>query len=173
MLAQIETADGNDEAALKRIEDTTLIDPNNPDTYFHLGVLHYNRKEYTDAIDAFRTTIALNTQYLNAWYFLALCDQKTGSATEANDILTKLHTAFPTNDNITSALNGNPNSSTDTTPLPTNPDTSASATPTQTGTPLVTAPKVEKPKKVKAKVAPKTQAVVNPTTPVTPQAATH
>ena len=173
LLAQIETADGNDEAALKRIEDTTLIDPNNPDTYFHLGVLHYNRKEYTDAIDAFRTTIALNTQYLNAWYFLALCDQKTGSATEANDILTKLHTAFPTNDNITSALNGNPNSSTDTTPLPTNPDTSASATPTQTGTPLVTAPKVEKPKKVKAKVAPKTQAVVNPTTPVTPQAATH
>ena len=170
LLAQIETADGNDDAALKRIEDTTMIDPNNPDTYFHLGVLHYNRKEYTDAIGALRTTIALNNQYLNAWYFLALCDQKTGATTEANDILTKLHAAFPTNDNITSALNGNPNTTTDATPLPTNGDTTQSNTMTPTsGAPLVTVPKTDKPKKAKV-VKPAAKAPTTTTTPATPVA---
>ncbi len=105
LMSQIETAAGNSQAAVKQLQDATLIDANNPDTYFELGLLYFQNGNYTDAIGAFRATVALNNQYLNGWYYLALADQKTGNTKEANDILTALHTRLPDNQNITNALN--------------------------------------------------------------------
>ena len=105
-MAQIEVANGDTDSAIKRLQDATLFDPNNPDTYFELGLIRYQNADYTDATTAFRSAIVINNQYLNAWYYLALTDQKLGNDTEATTILTALHTRLPDNQTITNSLNG-------------------------------------------------------------------
>ena len=106
--AQIQVAANDNDAALQTLVSATQLDPNNPDTYFELGLLRYNTADYADAIASFRVVLNLNSQYLNAWYYLALADLKIGSTQEANAILTALHQKYPTNQNITDALNGDP-----------------------------------------------------------------
>ncbi len=144
LLAQIDNSEGKKDAAYQDIQNATIADPNNPDTYFQLGVIHYNNKEYTDAINSFHTVIGLNNQYLNAWYFLALCELKTGASDDAKIILGKLHKAFPDNQNVTDALNGNV------------PDTSSNPVPS---TPAPTTPAKTTPKAPAKKTTPKTPAV--------------
>ncbi|MEI6316843.1 MAG: tetratricopeptide repeat protein [bacterium] len=108
LMAQIEVANGNTGAATQRLQDATLFDPNNPDTYFELGIIRYQSGDYTDAVTAFKSTIAINNQYLNAWYYLALADQKLGNTQEAATILTALHNRLPDNKTISNALYGAP-----------------------------------------------------------------
>ena len=107
LMAQIEVAGGDTAGATQRLQDATLFDPNNPDTYFELGLIRYQNGDYTDAATAFKSTIVINNQYLNAWYYLALADQKVGNLQEANTILTALHNRLPDNKTISSALSGN------------------------------------------------------------------
>lgn len=116
LLAQIEIADGNSATAMQRIQDATVVDPSNPDAFFELGFLRYNSGDYKNAITAFHTTINLNVQYLNAWYYLALADQKIGNDDEATAILQALHKRLPDNENINNALN--PVSQTPVAPAP-------------------------------------------------------
>ena len=106
--AQIQVAANDNDSALQTLVKTTQLDPNNPDTYFELGLLRYNMADYADAIASFRVTVNLSPQYINAWYYLALSDQKIGSNQEATAILQALHQRYPDNQNVTSALNGNP-----------------------------------------------------------------
>ncbi len=107
LMSQIEVANGNTDSAIKRLQDATLFDPNNPDTYFELGLIRYQNANYTDAMTAFRSAIVVNNQYLNAWYYLALTDQKLGNNDEATTILTALHNRLPDNKTISNALSGN------------------------------------------------------------------
>jgi tetratricopeptide (TPR) repeat protein len=105
LLAQIEVSDGNTSKAIEKIQNATLIDPNNPDVYFELGLLRYNSGDYTNAVGSFKTAVSLNNQYLNAWYYLALAEQKTGATADAKQILTALHTRLPDNQDVINALN--------------------------------------------------------------------
>ncbi len=106
LLAQIEVSDGNTAKAIEKIQNATLLDPNNPDVYFELGLLRYNSGDYDGAASAFKETVALNNQYLNGWYYLALADQKIGNTKEATDILTALHKRLPDNQDVKNALMG-------------------------------------------------------------------
>ena len=111
------------------MQDATLFDPNNPDTYFELGVIRYQSGDYQDATTAFRSAIVINNQYLNAWYYLALTDQKLGNSSEATTILTALHNRLPDNKTISDALNG---TTTATTPATTTTTTKTTTTTTKT-----------------------------------------
>ena len=135
-MSQIEVAAGDTDGAIKRLQDATLFDPNNPDTYFELGVIRYQNGDYTNAMTAFRSAIVVNNQYLNAWYYLALTDQKLGNSTEATTILTALHNRLPDNQTITNALNG------------TTPAATTDTTKTKTTTIPTTSSKTEKAKKL-------------------------
>ncbi len=104
LMAQIESAEGHTKDAIKRLQDATLIDPNNPDTYFELGLLRYQGADYPDAVSAFRTTVSINPQYLNAWYYLALADNKLGNTEEAVVILEALSLRLPDNENVKNSL---------------------------------------------------------------------
>ena len=130
--AQVQVAANQNDAALQTLVTATQVDPNNPDAYFELGLLRYNDADYPDAIASFRVTINLSSQYLNAWYYLALADLKIGSTQEASAILTALHQKYPTNQNITDALNGNPTQATSLGAATTPPVTVAPTTTTTT-----------------------------------------
>lgn len=104
LMSQIEVASGNTNAAISRLQDATLFDSSNPDTYFELGLLRYQNADYANAMTAFRSAIVVNNQYLNAWYYLALTDQKLGNLSEANTILTALHNRLPDNQSISDSL---------------------------------------------------------------------
>ncbi len=123
LMAQIEVAAGNTDAAVKRLQDATLFDPNNPDVYFELGLIRYQGNDYTNAMTSFRSAIAANSQYLNAWYYLALTDQKLGNKQEADAILSALHNRLPDNKTIANALNGNTTSDVSTPKVETKTDT--------------------------------------------------
>jgi cytochrome c-type biogenesis protein CcmH/NrfG len=104
LLAQIEVADGDTATAIQQIQNATINDRSNPDLYFELGLLRYNTGDFANAKTAFRTTISLNNQYLNAWYYLALTDQKTGDRDEAIAILTALKERLPDNKEVADTL---------------------------------------------------------------------
>lgn len=74
LLAQAEVADGNIKNAIKLVEATSTLMPDNPVAFFQLGVLKYNEKEkdYKGASEAFEKAVALDTAYSNARYFLGL-----------------------------------------------------------------------------------------------------
>jgi len=134
LMSQIEVANGDTDSAIKRLQDATLFDPNNPDTYFELGLIRYQNSDYKDAMTAFRSAIVINNQYLNAWYYLALTDQKLGNISEATTILTALRNRLPDNQTIINSLNSL------TAPAP--------VTPAKTDTKPATNSKIEKAKKL-------------------------
>lgn len=74
LLAQAEVADGNIKNAIKLVEATSTLMPDNPVAFFQLGVLKYSEKEkdYKGASEAFEKAVALDTAYSNARYFLGL-----------------------------------------------------------------------------------------------------
>jgi tetratricopeptide (TPR) repeat protein len=104
LMSQIQVAEGNADSAISRLQDALLFDSNNPDIYFELGILRFQKNDYTNAIAAFKSAININNQYFNAWYYLALADQKTGNYDEAKTILTALHNRFPDNKNISDSM---------------------------------------------------------------------
>lgn len=104
LMSQIEVANGNIDSAIKGLQDTLRFGANNPDIYFEIGILKYQNGDYLSAINAFKSAININNQYFNAWYYLALADQKLENNQEAITILTALHSRFPDNKNISDAL---------------------------------------------------------------------
>ncbi len=72
LLSQIDIASGNIKEAIRTTESLISIEVNNPGRYYQLGVLYSADQNRTAAIDAFNRAIALNPQYANARYLLAL-----------------------------------------------------------------------------------------------------
>lgn len=74
LLAQTEVADGNIKNAIKLVEATSTLMPDNPVVFFQLGILKYSEKEkdYKGASEAFEKATVLDTAYSNARYFLGL-----------------------------------------------------------------------------------------------------
>ena len=103
LLAQIEIADGNTQTAIQRLQDATIVDPTNPDTHFELGLLRYQNGDYAGARTSLGTAVNLDNSYLNAWYFLALANDRAGNKDEAKQILEALHDRLPDNKTIQTA----------------------------------------------------------------------
>jgi tetratricopeptide (TPR) repeat protein len=94
-LAQIEVAANNVPGAIRSVEATTLIDPNNAALYFQLGLLKYGHSDYGGAANAFGRAIEIIPNYANAQYFLGLSYDRLGKKTEAIMIFEELYKTNP------------------------------------------------------------------------------
>lgn len=72
LLSQLDIQEGKVEDAIKVTGAMVSIEPNNPTRYFQLGVLLATTKDLAAASQAFETAVAIDPNYANARYFLAL-----------------------------------------------------------------------------------------------------
>ncbi|MCB9812122.1 tetratricopeptide repeat protein [Candidatus Nomurabacteria bacterium] len=70
--AQLDIAEGNADSAIETTRAIITLEPTNPTRYFQLGVLLTANNDLPQAIAAYRAAIALDPQYANARYLLAL-----------------------------------------------------------------------------------------------------
>jgi len=103
-LAQIETNEGNLSEAIKQAESAAQVAPNDSTVFFRLGLLRYNNNDYTGAVSAFEKAVILNTNYLNARYFLGQAYKKVGRASDALVQFNILAKVLPDNQDIKDAI---------------------------------------------------------------------
>ncbi len=82
-LSQVQVANGEIKNALVSARVATEINPNEPILLFQLGILHYNDKNYIEAVNALSRAVTINPQYANARYFLGLSLVRLGKNAEA------------------------------------------------------------------------------------------
>jgi tetratricopeptide (TPR) repeat protein len=92
--AQLDISEGKTESAIETTRSIITLEPNNPTRYFQLGVLLSATNNVAESVAAYRAAIALDPQYANARYLLALAQLSTG---EAEAALAQLRTVRETN----------------------------------------------------------------------------
>ncbi len=100
LISQIQAAKGNMSDAITAAKVATQIDPNNPLLWFQLGVLNYNTKQYSDAVESFNKAITLVPEYSNAQYFLGLSYAYQGKTSMAIEMFKKLTVSNPDNQEV-------------------------------------------------------------------------
>ena len=95
-LTQLDIAEGKVDDAIATTRAIISLEPNNPARYYQLGVLESSAENVENAIDAFTRAIALDTNYANARYFLALAHIQEGDTEAA---ITQLEVVFELNPN--------------------------------------------------------------------------
>ncbi len=70
--AQMDIAAGNIDAAINSSRAITTIEPDNPVRFFQLGVLLFSKPNYPEAVSALEHAVALDSNYSNARFYLAL-----------------------------------------------------------------------------------------------------
>jgi tetratricopeptide (TPR) repeat protein len=83
LLSQIDVTEGNTEGALATTRSIVAIEPQNPVRYFQLGSLLVANRDLSGARAAFEAAIALDTNFANARYLLALVHLEEGRREEA------------------------------------------------------------------------------------------
>jgi hypothetical protein len=63
---------GDKEACRKTLDKVGMLNPKNPDLYYNLGCLHYQKEEWNAAQNAFEKTVSLNPGESDAWLHLGL-----------------------------------------------------------------------------------------------------
>lgn len=61
------------DAALEHFEKASRLDPENPEAWFYIGVIHQNRQDYRTAIEYFSKAINLQDNYADAYYNRGQC----------------------------------------------------------------------------------------------------
>jgi len=105
-LVQIETNEGNLSEAIKQAEYAGELAPNDPTVFFRLGLLRYNKSDYTGAVSAFEKAVILDNSYLNARYFLGMSYKKVGRTSDALIQFNILSKIAPDNQDIKDAISG-------------------------------------------------------------------
>ncbi|HQU08136.1 MAG: hypothetical protein B7X04_04040 [Parcubacteria group bacterium 21-54-25] len=82
-LAQVEAQLGKASEALKAAEAAAYFIPNNPAILFQVGVLRLETNDVNGAIQALSQAVALNKEYANALYFLAVAYADNGDYSSA------------------------------------------------------------------------------------------
>lgn len=106
LLVQIETDEGNISEAIKQAEYAGSLAPNDPTVFFRLGLLRYNKADYTGAVSAFEKAVILDNSYLNARYFLGMSYKKVGRTSDALIQFNILNKVVPDNQDIKDAISG-------------------------------------------------------------------
>ena len=83
----------------------TLIRPNDPVTYFQLGLLQYQNRDFNNAINSFETALTRNGLYANAKYFLGLSYYEAKRVKDAIIQFEQLEQLNPDNQEIKFILN--------------------------------------------------------------------
>lgn len=81
--SQIDVARGNLPLAIKSVEKIVALTPNDPLGYFRLGILKYENKDYTGAIQSLEQSVVRVPVYANARYFLGLSYAAAGRTSDA------------------------------------------------------------------------------------------
>lgn len=82
-LAQLDIREGNTERAIIIVNGIAQLEPNNPARRYQLGILLASTDRLDEAVAAFEQAVALDAQYANARYFLALGYAEQGRTEEA------------------------------------------------------------------------------------------
>ncbi len=104
-LSQLEIATGNIEAAIASTRSIITLEPQNPARYYQLGVLESARDNANGAITAFEKAIAIDQNYANARYLLALVYDEAGRSEEAQRQLEIVLELNPGNEVVAGLIN--------------------------------------------------------------------
>jgi len=104
LLVQIEKDEGNLSEAIKQAEYAGEMAPNDPTVFFRLGLLRYNKNDYSGAVSAFEKAVILDNSYLNARYFLGQSYKKVGRTSEALAQFNILSKIIPDSQEVKNAI---------------------------------------------------------------------
>jgi len=105
LLSQINVQEGEIETAIENVRITTLIRPNDPVTYFQLGLLQYQNEDFESAVLSFESAVIRNNFYSNAKYFLGLSYEEVDRYEDALNQFKDLVLLNPNNQEIQFILN--------------------------------------------------------------------
>lgn len=86
-LSQLDIAAGNTEAAIAGTRAITVLEPQNPVRFFQLGVLLLSTNKPAEAVSALERAVALDGNYANARFYLALSYDAVGQKNKAREQL--------------------------------------------------------------------------------------
>lgn len=106
-LAQLDVERGDIAAAIASTQTTIMLEPQNPVRYFQLGILLLAQNKNAEAAAAFEKAVSLQSDYSNAYYYLAFAYDRIGRDEEALMAMNKVLSYNPGNTevmNLISAL---------------------------------------------------------------------
>lgn len=103
-LSQVQIALGDLDRAAESARGMTVLSPQNPVFHFQLGVIEMERGNTEVAIRSLERAVALDTQYANARYFLALAYDRVGRSEDARPQLERVLELNPGNQLILELL---------------------------------------------------------------------
>ena len=103
-LAQIDIAAGNTDAAIAASRAIIVLEPQNPVRYFQLGVLLFSNERREEARSALEQAVALDGNYANARFYLALVYDTLGRTSDAREQLDVILATNPGNEIIVALL---------------------------------------------------------------------
>lgn len=104
-LTELDIAEGNVEDAIRRTKSVISLEPNNPARRYQLGILQSANQNTVEAVAAFENAIALDTNFSNARYFLALSYAELGRPEDARVQLEKVLELNPGNELVIELIN--------------------------------------------------------------------
>lgn len=104
LIALVYDQQGKSDEAIKKLEETTQIAPQDIGLAFQLGVVYYQKAEYDKAQAQFERAKKLDENYANARYMLGLVYDKQGDREKAKAEFTKVAALNPENDQIKKIL---------------------------------------------------------------------
>ncbi len=119
MMSQLEASENNLDSALTYALEAIKNAPTDPLTYTQAGLLFYNKKNYQDAVTAFKTGLEQDKNNTTIAYFLALALRDGGRPDLALPIAQELSKRNPTNTDVSvllSSLTSKPSTATTTAP---------------------------------------------------------
>ncbi len=103
-LAQMDIAAGNTDAAITASKAITVFEPQNPVRFFQLGVLFFSTSKHAEAVAALEQAVALNGEYANARFYLALAYDALDRAEDARIQLDAILVSNPGNELVLNLL---------------------------------------------------------------------
>lgn len=104
LLAQLEIATGNVEAAIESTRAIITLEPQNAARYYQLGVLESARNNIAGAIPAFEAAVELDQNYANARYLLALAYDQVDRSADAKAQFEKVLELNPGNAEVAALI---------------------------------------------------------------------
>ena len=95
---------GQNQQALKTLQDASVIDPFNDQVYYNLGLLYYEMEQTPSALESFQKAVQLGSSNPGLYYNYGLLLQQDGKSKEAEAILLKGFKLAPGALNINYAL---------------------------------------------------------------------
>ncbi|MBY0539293.1 tetratricopeptide repeat protein [Patescibacteria group bacterium] len=104
LLAQVSFNEGRLSDAIDSVTSAVVLEPNNAQLIYQLGLLQLQAKRYTDAKTSFEQALAINPEYANASFFLGQAYVFLNRLTDALIQFKSLQEENPDNTTLTSVI---------------------------------------------------------------------